>query len=159
MFGGERTTQPPKLIFIDSQEVEIVKSFRYLGTLLDESSSFCDHVNHVYKKAQQRLYLLRKLKRYDVSQHILQFVYRGLIESVLPFTIITWYGNVSAKNKIKLAGVVNTASKLIGNEQKHLTCIYNATLKRKARQIVYDPTYPLNDAFQKLPSGRRLKFH
>ena len=65
-----------------------------------------------------------------------------------------WYGNVSAKNKIKLARVVNTASKLIGNEQKHLPSIYNAALKR---QILYDPTHPLNDAFQKLPSGKRLK--
>ena len=53
--------------------------------------------------------------------------------------------------------VVNTASKLIGNEQKHLSSIYNAALKRKARQILYDPTHPLNDVFQKLPSGRCLK--
>ena len=30
MFGGKRTTQPPKPIFIDNQEVEIMKSFKYL---------------------------------------------------------------------------------------------------------------------------------
>ena len=101
--------------------------------------------------------LLRKLKSVDVRQHSLQLVYKGLIESVLSFNIITWYAKVSANNKLKLARVVNTASKLIGNEQKHLPSIHNAALKRKARQIVYDPTHPLNDAFQKLPSGRRLK--
>ena len=66
---------------------------------------------------------LRKLKSFDVSQHILQLVYRGLIESVLTFNRITWHGNVSGKNKTKLARVVNTASKLIGNEQKHLYSI------------------------------------
>ena len=43
-------------------------------------------------------FLLRKLKSFDVSQHILQLVYRSLIESVLSFNIITWYGNVSGKN-------------------------------------------------------------
>ena len=48
----------------------------------------------------------------------------GLIESALSFNIFTWYGSVSAKNKIKLARVVHTASKLIGNEQKHLSSIY-----------------------------------
>ena len=133
-----------------------MKSFKYLGTLVDESLSFCDHVDYVYKKAQQRLYLLRNLKSVDVSQHIPQLVYKSLIESVLSFNIITWYGNVSAKNKIKRARVVNTASKLIGNEQKHLSSIYNTALKRKARQILYDPTHPLNDAFQKRPSGRHL---
>ena len=48
------------------------------------------------------------------------------------------------------------ASKLMGNEQKHLSSTYTAAQKRKARQILYNPTHPLNDAFQKLPSGRRL---
>ena len=46
---------------------------------------------------------------------------------------------------------------MIGNEQKHLSSIYKAALKRKAKQIVSDPTHPLNDAFHKLPSGSRLK--
>ena len=92
---------------------------------------------------QQLFFLLRKLNSFDGSQHIIQLVYRGLIESVLSVSIITRYGNVSGKNKIKLARVVNTASKLIGNEQKHLSSIHTAALKRKARQILYDPTHPL----------------
>ena len=53
--------------------------------------------------------------------------------------------------------VVNTASKLIGNNQKQLSSIYKDALKRKSTQILYDPAHPLNQAFQKLPSGRRLK--
>ena len=108
--------------------MEIVKSFKYLGTLLDENLSFCDHVDYVYKRAQQRLFLMRKLNSFDVSQHIPQLAYKGLIESVLSFNIITWYGNVSDKNKLKLARVINTASKVIGKEQKHLSSIYNAAL-------------------------------
>ena len=122
-------------------EVEIVKSFKYLDTLHDESLSFCDHVDYVYKKAQQRLFLMRKLKSFDVSQHILQLVYRGLLESVLSLNIITWYGNVSAKKKIKLA--CTTASKLISNEQKRLSNIYNAALKTKVRQIIR--SYPSSE--------------
>ena len=92
--------------------MELVKNFMYLDTLLDESLSFCDHVDYVYNRAQQRLFLLRKLTSFDVSQHILQLVYRGLTESVLSFNIIAWHGNVNGKNKIKFARVVNTASKL-----------------------------------------------
>ena len=103
------------------------------------------------------IFLLRKLKSFDVIQDILQLVYRSLIESVLSFNIITWYGNVSGKNKVKLAREVNTASKLIGNNQKQLSSIYKDALKRKSTQILYDPAHPLNQAFQKLPSRRRLK--
>ena len=58
-----------------------------------------------------------------------------LIESVLSFNIITLYGNVCAKNKIKRARVVKTASRLISNEQKHLSSIYNDALK----------TYPFSE--------------
>ena len=157
VFGGGRISQTPEPILINNQEVEIVKSFKYLGTVLDWRLSFCEHVDYVYKRAQQRLFLLRKLKSFDVSQHILQLVYRSLIESVLSFNIITWYGNVSGTNKVKLARVVNTGSKLIGNNQKQLSSIYKDALKRKSTQILYDPAHPLNQAFQKLSSGRRLK--
>ena len=157
VFGGGRISQTPEPILINNQEVEIVKSFKYLGTVLDERLSFCEHVDYVYKRAQQRLFLLRKLESFDVSQLTLQLVYGSLIESVLSFNVITWYSNVSGKNIVKLARVVNTASKLIGNDQKQLSNIYKDALKRKSRQILYDPAHPLNQAFQKLPSGRRLK--
>ena len=89
MFGGGRTTRPQKPIFIDNQKVEIVKSFKYLGILVDESLSFCDHVDYVYKKAQQRLFLLRKLKSFNVNQCILQLVYRVLQSAFYLFNIIT----------------------------------------------------------------------
>ena len=102
------------------------------------------------------MYLLRKLESFDVSQHILELVYRGLIESMLSFNIVTWYGNVNIKNRAKLARVVNIATKLIGREQNQLSLIYNVALKRKAIQIFRDDTHPLHAAFNILPSGRRL---
>ena len=121
-------------------------------------------MTHIHTHTRMRMHACmhthnrtHKLKSFDVSQHILQLVYRSLIESVLSFNIITWYGNVSGKNKVKLARVVNTASKLIGNNQKQLSSIYKDAMKRKSTQILYDPAHPLNQAFQKLPSGRRLK--
>ena len=103
--------------------------------------------------------LLRKLQSFDVSQHILEVVYRGLIESILSFNIVTWYGNVNSKNRTKLARIVNIATKLIGREQNQLSKIYNETLKRKAIQIYHDDAHPLNTAFHVpvLPSGKRLK--
>ena len=41
IFGGGRVNQTPKPIFIDNQEVDIVKSVNYVVTLPDESLSFC----------------------------------------------------------------------------------------------------------------------
>ena len=58
---------------------------------------------------------------------------------------------------MKLARVVNTPSKVIGNEQNYLSSFYNAALKTKATHILYDHIHPVNGTVQKLPQVRRLK--
>ena len=78
--------------------MEVVSSFKYLGTVVDSKLSFNGNVVYVYKKAQQRLYLLRKLRSFGVGSHVLEFVYRCLVESVLSFNTVTWCGNLSVKN-------------------------------------------------------------
>ena len=103
------------------------------------------------------MFLLRKLRSFSVSQHVLELVYRGLIESILSFNISTWYGHLTVKQKTKLNRTVNIASKLIGREQKQLSTLYNSAVKRKASQIFNDSVHPLNCELQKLPSGRRIK--
>ena len=103
---------------IDQQSVDVVSSFKYLGTAVDSKLSFNDNVVYVYKKEEQCLYLLRKLRSFGVGSHVLESVYRCLVESVLSFNIVTWYGNMSVKNGARLARVVNTASKIIGAKQK-----------------------------------------
>ncbi|CAB4033726.1 Hypothetical predicted protein [Paramuricea clavata] len=50
-------------IYIDGSPVQSVSSFKLLGVLLREDLSWCDHVDYVIKKANSRLYALRKLKR------------------------------------------------------------------------------------------------
>ena len=60
VFGKGKAGNTPTPIYIDNKGVDIVSSFKYLGTLIDTNVTFCDHIDYVYKKGQQRLYLLRK---------------------------------------------------------------------------------------------------
>ena len=144
-------------VTIDQQSVEVVSSFKYLGTVVDSKLSFNDNVVYVYKKAQQRLYLLRKLLSFGVGRHALESAYRCLVESALCFNIVTWYGNLSVKNRAWLAPVFNTASKIIAAKQKQLCDLYHLSVCRKSVSILHDKTRPLNVCFQHLPFGRRLK--
>lgn len=142
---------------IENEPVEQVCQFKYLGTVLDQHLSFTENVDYIYKKAQQRLYLLRKLRNFNVDQTILESVYRSLIESVLVFNIVSWYGNLTVKNKAKLNRVVSLAGKIIGSKQIQLSDLYHQAVRRKSIQIYLDKTHPLNSDFKLLPSGRRLK--
>ena len=158
--GGRQTSSPQPLfepLRLNGQTVEQVEAFRYLGTDMDTHLSFSQHTDSVYKKAQQRLFLLRKLRSFDVKQDILTAVYKSLIESVLTFNITSWFALTSVKNKSKLSRIVNQGSKITGKTQTQLSVLHSQAVKRKAHLITQDPTHPLHKSFQILPSGRRYR--
>jgi hypothetical protein len=58
-FRSKKTPIQP--LVINDQEVEIVESFRFLGSIISCSLKWEDNVTAIRKKAQQRLYFLRQL--------------------------------------------------------------------------------------------------
>jgi len=93
--------------------VEQVETFTYLGTEFDRHLSLSQHVNIVYKKSQQCLFLLTRLKSFNVRQNIMITVHHALVESELTFNFASWFNFISAKNKVKLSRVIKQASKMI----------------------------------------------
>ena len=94
-----RDTSLLQPVRIKTEDVESVKTFKYLGTVLDSNLSFTTHVDTVCKKANQRMYLIRKLKTFDVDKKMLEMIYRSLVESILTFNIVTFYGHLTVKQK------------------------------------------------------------
>ena len=144
-------------LVIKEHTVEVVDNFKYLGTFIDSNLTFSDNTDHIFKSCNQRLHLLRKLNSFRVSKHIMETVYKNLIEGILTFNMAMWYGNLNTKGRCKLQRIVNLASKIIGKPQKHLSCIYKEVLRKKAVKIVNDPSHPLCSEFKLLPSGRRYQ--
>ena len=46
-------------------------SFKYLGTIIDKKLTFKEHADIMYKKSHQRLFLLKKLKSFEGSPHVI----------------------------------------------------------------------------------------
>jgi hypothetical protein len=141
---------------IGGEPVEVVSCFKYLGTIIDSRLTFGDNVDHIYKKSQQRMYLMRKLKSFGVSPELLQTVYKSLIESLLMYNISCWFGHLSVQNRAKLDRIVRLAGRIIGIQQVSVSALYRKTVLRKAKRILADPTHPLFPEFRLLPSGRRF---
>ena len=99
------------------------------------------------KKANQRLFLLRKLKGFSVSTTTLDLVYKSLIQSILTFNIVTWFGNLREKERSRLNRLTNIASKVVGRKQDSLALIYVDFKEKKAKKIVSDYLHPLNSSF------------
>ncbi len=82
-------------ITINGETVERVKDFKFLGVTISEDLTWDSHTDHIVKKAQQRLYHLRRLRKFGMRPKILRSFYRGTTESILTGTINAWYGNCS----------------------------------------------------------------
>ena len=142
---------------LEGQVVEQVESFKYLGTLIDHRLTFTLHADTIYKKAQQRMYLVRRLKGFEVREDILSRVYQSLIESVVSFNITSWYSFLPNKCKRKLARIARQAVKIIGIPQKQPSDLYLQAVERKSSLIIQDASHPLHQSFELLPSGRRFR--
>ncbi len=79
----KRQQRPYTLLMISGTPVERVSSFKYLGVNISEDLTWTTHIQSQVKKARQRLYHLRQLRKFRVSPAILKTFYSGAIESVL----------------------------------------------------------------------------
>ena len=76
------------MIFIGNQEVEVVKSFKYVGSS-DERFSLCDEADYVYNRAQQRLFQHIKLNGFYFRRLNVKLAKKNLItKSFIPSAIL-----------------------------------------------------------------------
>ncbi len=104
--------------------MERVSSFKYLGVNISEDLTWTRHIQTQVKKARQRLYHLRQLRKFRVSPAILKTFYSGAIESVLTQCISVWYGNSSNQDCKALQRVVRLAERISGSTLPSLQDIY-----------------------------------
>ncbi len=75
--------RPHRPLFIRELEVATVSSFEYLGVHINEDPTWTLNTTQMVKKAQQRLYFLRRLRKFGMSAKILCNFYNCIVESIL----------------------------------------------------------------------------
>ncbi|KAK3509537.1 hypothetical protein QTP70_001254, partial [Hemibagrus guttatus] len=120
---------------IDGSDVEIVKSTKFCGVHLAEDLTWSLNTSSITKKAQQRLYFLRRLRKAHLPPLILTTFYRRTIESILSSCITSCFGNCTVSDHKTLQRIVRTAEKIIGVSLPSITEIYSTCCIRKANCI------------------------
>ncbi|KAK2899377.1 hypothetical protein Q8A73_012506 [Channa argus] len=109
-FRREQSDHSPLII---DGSVEIVKTIKFLGVHLADNLTWSVNTSSITKKAQQRLYFLRRLRKAHLPPPILTMFYRGTIESILSSCITAWFGNCTVSDRKTLQRIVRTAEKII----------------------------------------------
>uniref|UniRef100_A0A9J8B5F0 Reverse transcriptase domain-containing protein n=1 Tax=Cyprinus carpio carpio TaxID=630221 RepID=A0A9J8B5F0_CYPCA len=147
----------PDPIHINGMVVERVSSFKFLGTTISEDLSWTTNTSSLVKKAHQRLFFLRTLKKNQLSSAIVVNFYRCAIESILTSFITVWYGNCSVADRKALQRVVKTAQRITGTPLPAIEDIQKKRCLHQARSILKDSSHPDHGLFNLLPSRRRFR--
>ncbi len=130
-----------------------VESFRFLGTTISQDLKWDNHIDSIVRKAQQRLYFLRQLRKFNLPQELLIQFYSAIIESVLCSSITVWFGSATKTDIRRLQRTVRTAERIIGAPLPSLQELYTSRVTR----VTLDPSHPAHSLFVPLPSGRRYR--
>ncbi|XP_073700731.1 uncharacterized protein [Garra rufa] len=150
---------PPALppLTIMNSTVNSVESFRFLGNTISQDLKWDIHIDSIVKKAQQRLYFLRQLRKLNLPQELLKQFYSAIIESVLCTSITVWFSSATNSDLRRLCRIVRTAERIIGTTLPTLQDLYLSRVRKRAAKITLDPSHPAHSLFELLPSGRRYR--
>uniref|UniRef100_A0AAQ4P2L3 Alkylated DNA repair protein AlkB homologue 8 N-terminal domain-containing protein n=1 Tax=Gasterosteus aculeatus aculeatus TaxID=481459 RepID=A0AAQ4P2L3_GASAC len=137
--------------------VTIVDSFSFLGSIITQDLKWELNISSITKKAQQRLFFLRQLKKFNLPKTMMVHFYTAIIESILCSSITVWYAAATAKDKGRLERVIRSAERVIGCNLPSLQDLFASRSLKRAKKIVADPSHPGQKLFVPLPSGRRLQ--
>ncbi|XP_059825593.1 uncharacterized protein LOC132394009 isoform X2 [Hypanus sabinus] len=139
------------------RSISIVENFRFLGTTISQDLKWEQNISSILKKAQQRMYFLRLLRKYGLPQELLLQFYTAVIESVLCTSITVWFGAATKQDRTRLQRTVRTAERIIGASLPSIVDLYSSRLKKRAGNIIKDPFHPAHGLFELLLSGRRFR--
>ncbi|XP_077947179.1 uncharacterized protein LOC144388805 [Gasterosteus aculeatus] len=153
----QRNVSLPSPIILCDSPVTTVDSFRFLGSIITQDLKWGLNISSITKKAQQRLFFLRQLKKFNLPKTMMVHFYTAIMESILCSSITVWYAAATAKDKGRLQRVIRSAERVIGCNLPSLQDLFASRTLRRAKKMVADPSHPGQKLFLSLPSGRRLR--
>ncbi|KAL0150482.1 hypothetical protein M9458_054299 [Cirrhinus mrigala] len=128
----DSTVKSPLFIYLFT-----VETFRFLGNTISQDLKWDIHIGAIVKKAQQRLFFLRQLRKFNLPQELLKQFYTAIIESVLCTSITVWFNSATKSDHRRLHRTVRTAERIIGTTLPTLQELYLSRVSKKAGKITH----------------------
>ena len=103
----------PANIVLNNAVLENVSDTKVLGVIFDNNLNFKLHVQHILKKSQSKLHILKVLSSHGVDSESRLKFYKACILPGLLYAIEAWYNFLTEADKSKLESFRNLALKYI----------------------------------------------
>ena len=104
---------PPELEFLDGTKIETMSETRLLGVIISNNLKWHKNTSHICNKARQRLWILRRLNKFNLSKQELYDVYIKEIRSILELAVPVWHSSLTKKETKSIESVQKLAFKII----------------------------------------------
>ena len=96
---------PPIFSIGDVPCLEIVNQTKLLGIIISDDLKWAAHVEYMLKKANKKVWLLRRLRLLKLDTHILLDFYCKEVRSVLEFGVAVWHSGITSKMRDRIERV------------------------------------------------------
>ncbi len=117
--SGADFRPPPPLTIKNSTVIQSL-----LGTTISQVLKLDNHIKSMVKKAQQKLYFLHQLKKFNLPQELLKQFYSAIFECILCTSITVWCSSATKSDLRRLRRIVQTAERIIGTTLPTLQELY-----------------------------------
>ena len=102
---------------IEGKPIEVIDSAKLLGTIITSDLRWDKNTNHIVKKANARMELIRKVANFGVSREDLKNLYILFVRSQLEQSAVVWHSSLTEENINNLERVQKSALKIIMGEK------------------------------------------
>lgn len=94
-------------LHINNHQITVTYSSKFLDTSVCSSLKWKISSVHIIKKANQRLYFFRQVKKLSVSCRLLVHIFTSVIDNILACSVTVWYGGMDSFTLKRLQRLVN----------------------------------------------------
>ena len=98
---------------LKSENVEVVKSSKLLGTIITDNLTWDENTNYLVKKGHTRMQLLRKVASFTSSKEEKKNIYIQFIRSIIEQSCVVWHSSLTQENSNDIERVQKSAVKII----------------------------------------------
>ena len=143
----------PRFTF-NNNELEVVEEIKLLGVVIRSDLSWGPNTEYMVKRANKKLWCLKRLKKLGAEMADLIDVYIKQIRSLLEFAVAVWHPSLTNEDRLKIERVQKSALSIImGQEYKS----YRSALKKFNLESLFSRRNKLCKKFAR-KSQRHTKF-